>query len=184
MEQTSPNKIDVKSRLDTLEPNSSRILLVFQLADHWAALSLKEVERIVPMAELARPPGLPLALEGVLNLAGNATPVLRLDRLFKLAPQKLDLYSLLVILRGPDQGRFAITVDRVSQIAQVSESALLPIEPEDSFNGCAEATVTIDNQVVHVLSPTRILLAKERDSLSEFQTMAQQRLQQWRGGQA
>ena len=32
------------------------------------------------MAELATPPGLPAALEGVLNLAGVAIPVLRLDR--------------------------------------------------------------------------------------------------------
>jgi purine-binding chemotaxis protein CheW len=176
--------LDAKPGFDILEPHPTRLLLVFQLADRFAALPLEVVERIAPMAELACPPGLPSALEGILNLAGAAIPVLRLDRLFRLPTQRLGLYSMLVILRAPSEGRLAILVDRVSETLSVPANALLPIEPEDSFNGCAEATVAVNGETIHVLSPARMLLAKEREALSEFQTMAQRRLQDWEAGQA
>ena len=176
--------IDEKPCLDTLESKSRRVLLVFQLSDRLAAVRLEDVEKITPMAELARPPGLPSALEGVLNLAGVAIPVLRLDRLFDLPAQRLGLYSGLVILKTPREGRIAILVDRVSEVLAVPESGFLPMDHGDSLNGCAEATVTIGDDIVHLLSPARILLMKEREALAEFQTMALRRLQEWEAGRA
>jgi purine-binding chemotaxis protein CheW len=175
--------LDPKAGIDIPEPHFSSTLLVFQLSDRVAAVRLEDVERITPMAELVSPPGLPSALEGILNLAGIAIPVLRLDRLFTLPAQRLGLYSMLVILKAPRQGRFALLVDRVSEILPVPESAFLPIDQEDSFNGCAEATVAVRDETVHLLSPIRILVAKERAALSEFQIMAQRRLQEWEASQ-
>ena len=165
----------------TLQPG--HVLLVFQLADRLAALPVENVERVAPMAELGRPPGLPSALEGVLDLAGAAVPVLRLDRLFGLPAQKVGLYSMLVILRGLPEQRLALLADRVTGIMPIPEEGLLRISDEDSFNGCAEATVMSGDRKVHVLSPSRMILAKERNVLSEFQVTAQQRLEECRGGQ-
>ena len=164
-----------------IDTQSCRVLLVFHLSDRLAAVRLEEVERITPMAELATPPGLPAALEGVLNLAGVAVPVLRLDRLFGLPAQRVGLYSILIILkaRARGEGRVALLVDRVSEVVPVPENAFVPIRPGDSLNGCAEATVTVRGDVVHLLSPSRILLAKEREALAEFQIMAQRRLRDW-----
>jgi purine-binding chemotaxis protein CheW len=156
-----------------------RGLLVFQLAVQTAALPLENVQRIVPMAQLAHPPGLPSLLEGILNLAGAAVPVLRLDRLLHLTSQRLGLYSALIVVSGVSDGRIAILVDRVSEILTVPESALLPIGEDDSFNACAEAAVSVRGQMVYLLSPTRLLLEKERETLSQFQSIAQQRLQDW-----
>jgi purine-binding chemotaxis protein CheW len=172
--------LDAKPGVDN---QSLRVLLVFQLSDRLAAVRLEDVERITPMAELATPPGLPTALEGVLNLAGVALPVLRLDRLFGLPAQQVGLYSMLIILKAPGQGRFAILVDRVSEVLPVPENAFVSMGQGDSLNGCAEATVTVRGDVVHLLSPTRILLAKEREALAEFQTMAQRRLRDWETSQ-
>src|SRR5579864_5694143 len=118
-----------------------RALLVFRLADQLAAVPLENVGRIAPMSQLARPPGMPAALEGILNLAGMAAPVVRLDRLLKLPEAPLGLYSMLIILQGVSAGWIALVVDRVSEIVSVPESALLPVRGQDSFNGCAEATV-------------------------------------------
>jgi purine-binding chemotaxis protein CheW len=174
---------------------SSCVLLVFQLSDRLAAVRLEDVERITPMAELATPPGLPAALEGILNLAGAAVPVLRLDRLFGLPAQQVSLYSMLIILKAPREApsgapsgaprgapsgeRFALLVDRVSEVLPVPEDAFMPVDQGDSLNGCAEATLTVRDDAVHLLSPTRILLAKERAALAEFQAMAQRRLRNW-----
>jgi purine-binding chemotaxis protein CheW len=81
-----------------LEPQHA--LLVFHLGGALAALPLENVERILPMAELAHPPGLPSMLEGFLNLAGIVVPVLRLDRLLQLPVQPPGLYSMLILLKG------------------------------------------------------------------------------------
>lgn len=141
-----------------------------------AALPLDAVEKIAPMARLARPPGLPSALEGILNLAGQAVPVLRLGRLLQMPALEPGLYSIVIVLKG---GRVALLVDRVSEVLPVDESALLPVGSEDSFNGCSEAVLSVGGQTIHLLSPEKILLEKERASISEFQAMEQQRLQDW-----
>lgn len=160
------------------------VLLIFQLSDRRAAFPIEDVERIVPMAELASPPGMPSALEGFLNLAGAPIPVLRLDRLFGVAAQQVGLYSMLIVLRATEKdGRIAILADRVHEIVPVSQGAFLPIALEDSLNACAEAAVDPGNGVVHLLSPARILLAREREVLSEFQAMVQERLQKWETSQ-
>lgn len=171
-----------------VDNQSCRVLLVFQLSDRLVAVHLEDVERIAPMAELATPPGLPAALEGVLNLAGAATPVLRLDRLFGLPPQRVGLYSTLIILKAPRKAppeeRVALLADHVREVLPVAEDAFVPVDPGDSLNGCATAAVRVRNGVVHVLSPPRILLAKEREALAEFQAVAQRRLQDWEATQS
>jgi purine-binding chemotaxis protein CheW len=131
------------------------------------------------MARLVRPPSLPSPLEGILNLAGRLVPVLRLDRLLQLPPQPPGMYSMLIVLKGASTGSLAMLVDRVSEVLAVPASALLPVGKEDSFNACVEAVVSVRGQTIHLLSPARILLEKERQTLSEFQTIAQQRLQDW-----
>lgn len=161
-----------------------RALLVFHLADQLAAIPLAEVESVMPMAHLERPPGIPSAVDGILNLGGNAVPVWRLDRLLQLPGKPLGLYSMLIVLKGAvlkgsADCRSAMLVDRVSEILSVPETALLPVAAKDSFNGCAEAGVSVKGEFIHLLSMPRILLRQEREALSGLQTAAQQRLQNW-----
>src|SRR5215475_2139725 len=139
-----------------LEPDRS--LLVFHLAGQAVALPLESISRITPMARLARPPGMPSALEGILNLAGVATPVLRVDRLLGLPPVSPGLYSMLIILGGVSNSPIALLADRVSGILSVPGSALIPVAKDDSFNGCAECAVAGQDPPVHLLSPARILI--------------------------
>jgi purine-binding chemotaxis protein CheW len=155
------------------------VLAVFEVGGQVAAIPIQNVDRITPMARLARPPGLPAVLEGILNLAGTAVPVLRLDRLFQLGEQRPGLYSTLIVMQGVADGRIALLVDRVSQIVTVAHSEVLPVGKHNSFNECACGMATVGEQVIHLLAPARILLATERKTLSEFQEMAQRRLKEW-----
>ncbi|HEX4227293.1 MAG TPA: chemotaxis protein CheW [Bryobacteraceae bacterium] len=160
---------------------SDRALVVFSLGEKLGALPLESVEKIAPMADLARPPGLPAPLEGILNLAGAAVPVVRLDRLLQLPERRLGLYSMLVLLKAERlEDRVAMLVDRVVEILNIPSSAMLPVGTGDSFNACIEGTVTMGGQVVHVLSPRRILLEREHESLSAFRTIEQRRLDDWK----
>jgi purine-binding chemotaxis protein CheW len=159
-----------------------RDLLVFSVGGLVAALPLENVERIAPMARLARPPGLPAPLEGILDLGGTAVPVLRLDRLLGLPIHEAGLYSMLIILKGLAHGGVALLVERTSEIRSVSFGDVLPLDQEDSFNECAEASFIWRGQSVPILSPQRILLERETQVLSEFQRIAQQRIKEWGAG--
>jgi purine-binding chemotaxis protein CheW len=154
-------------------------LVVFEVGGEVAAFPIQNVERITPMALLGHPPGLPSALEGILNLEGIAVPVLRLDRLLQLKEQRPGLYSMLIVMKGVADGPTALLVDRVSRVVTVAESAVLPVGKQNSFNDCASGVVTVDDQVIHLLSPARVLMAKELKALSEFQETAQRRLRDW-----
>src|SRR5713226_8157522 len=99
---------EIKPTMITLYPWGSlilildpqRALVVFHLAGQLAAVPLENVERIAPMADLVRPPGMPAPLEGILNLGGRAAPVVRLDRLLCLPVRIPGLYSMLIVLKG------------------------------------------------------------------------------------
>ncbi len=184
MSFSSTESVSLQSTRGVAALHAGRALVVLRLSNRFAALYREDVERITPMAELACPPGLPPALEGILNLGGAAIPVMRLDRLFGLPPQRVGLYSMLVILRTPGEARIAVLVDRVSEVVIAPDNEILPTSQEDSFNGCAEAVVVIRDEIVHILSLNRMLLAKEREALSQFQAMAERRLQDWETSRA
>jgi purine-binding chemotaxis protein CheW len=157
-------------------------LLFFHLGDRTVALPLSAIARVVPMAELGCPPGMPSVLEGFLNLAGHAVPVLRLDRLFGLPAQTMSRYSQLIVLDPSEtsSGRFALLADRVSGIAPASAEDLRPVASGSAFNDCAEAVLTRHDAVVHLLSPSRLVLARERRILAEFSAVEQTRLDSWK----
>jgi purine-binding chemotaxis protein CheW len=162
-----------------LAPDPERILLVFLAGGQMAALPLESVERIVPMAQLARLPGMPSSLERILNLGGTAVPVLRLDRLLRLPLQEPGLYSMLIVLKSSGDAPYALLVERTSEILPFTDDQLLPADEHDSFNACAAASFPLRGRSIPVLSPQRILLEKETQALSEFQMRAQQRIEEW-----
>jgi hypothetical protein len=61
---------------------------------------------------------------------------------------------------------------------------MVPLKPEETWNGCATAALQVGGQPVAVLSPARILLEQEKQMLKEFQALSQRRLDSWEGGRA
>jgi len=157
-------------------------VLIFRLSDRPCAVATERVLEIVPMASLARPPGLPALLEGFLNLRGTAVPVLRLHRLFDLPGAPMALYTPLLIVRdGPRP--LGLLVDEVKQVIEVSPDALLPIKEGHIFNDCAEAEVVLGDghPPAHLLSCERLVLEQERQCIAELQAAAQRRLEELEG---
>ena len=156
--------------------HSERAVVVVDICGKACGLPLEDVQEIVPMASLFRPPAIPPLLEGFLNLRGTAVPVVRLGRLFGMPERPLELHTPLVILRGAGYP-IALLVDNVSRILPVTSDALLPVGEEHSFNNCTEAEVVVEGRMIHLLSPERLLIEKQRRCVMEFQAMEQQRLQ-------
>jgi len=126
----------------------------------------------VPRLDL--PPGLPAALAGTFDLAGTVVPVLRLDRLFDLAPSPPSLYQHLVLCRR-ERPPLALLVDVVSQVVTVPASHLKPLADGATLNGCVVGRFEIGAMVVHMLDGDRLLDAHERRALADFQATQQRR---------
>ncbi len=84
-------------------------LFTFELGEMLCALPLEDIQEIVPIAELSRPPGLPTILEGFLNLGGVAIPVVAIKRLFQMGDPTEGPYAHLLILGTPSTPSRAIT---------------------------------------------------------------------------
>ena len=70
-------------------------------------------------------------------------------------------------------------MDRVLDVATVPTSRLSPVREAGTLNGCVEAEVSWDGQLVHLLFLERIMLAEEQQALAELGRKAQNRLSEW-----
>lgn len=154
-------------------------LLVFHTSALNCAFPLEAVREIVPMARLSSPPGLPWGLAGFLDLRGTAIPIIRLDRLFDLPEQKPGLHTPMIVLRGV-LGPIGILVDSVRGIVPALSASLLDIPEGRTFQGCATATLHLDGELIHVLSPAALLGANEDRLLADYVVMAEVRLLQFK----
>jgi purine-binding chemotaxis protein CheW len=150
-------------------------LLVFHTSGLGCAFPVEAVLEIVPIAQLSTPPGLPSILAGFLDRSGTAIPIVLLDRLFNLPEQPRGLNTPFIILRGIDSP-IGFLVGAVRKIVSTTAASFLPLPQKHLFQDCAIATVEVDGDMFHLLSPERILLKHERRLLAEFQVVAQDRL--------
>jgi purine-binding chemotaxis protein CheW len=159
-------------------------IIVFDVCGTSCALRRDAVRELLPLPRLWRPPGTPRPVAGFFNLGGTAVPVLRLDVLFGLPTRKStpqdDLYRHLILIpETAERPLTALLVDRVEDLTVAGPAQLSPVPEEDTLNGCVEAEVDLDGDLVHLLSLERILFAEERQALAELGRQAQSRLGEW-----
>jgi purine-binding chemotaxis protein CheW len=160
-----------------------KTLVVFDLAGQACAFAAEEVCEIIAAPELAHPPGLPEAVDGILDLGGAYVPVVRLDRLLGLPQQEPGLYTPLIVLAEPGDAtnRIAIPVDTVREILSLPEQSCCFSRSDSSLNGALMGEIRIgemavDGRTIHLLSAKRIFSTEERKRLADFRAMAEQRL--------
>lgn len=156
--------------------------LIFALGALRCALPRAAVRELLPLPRLSRPPALPSAVAGFLNLGGQPVPVLALDRIFGLPLAEVEaggLYRHIVLLQG--RPATALLVDRVLDLASPPPGSRRPVPADQTLNGCVAATLALPEGLVSLLDPARILLAQEQASLEDLTRRAQERLEAWGG---
>lgn len=154
--------------------SEARSILVFVLGGRLCALPSSAVAEIVFLPALARPPGAPSFVEGFMNLDGRAVPVIRLERLFDLPPSEFNLYAPVIVMKGA--GPMAVLVDQVRDVRRAPQAEILEVNADSVFGGCLDAEIGTDDGIVHLLSPSRLLLTQEARRLDEFKKREQERL--------
>ncbi|EME69361.1 chemotaxis signal transduction protein [Paramagnetospirillum caucaseum] len=153
-------------------------VVMFHLAGQGFGLPVEEVREVVPVAWLDRPPNLSAMVEGILNLGGQAVPVLRLARLLGLpagAPYGLDA-SILVMRPRAAEGGLGLLVEHVDGVREIGDFTVMGLPAGQSFNDCLAEVLERDGRALNLLDWDRILLEQERERLAEFQVRAQARL--------
>jgi purine-binding chemotaxis protein CheW len=164
----------------------TRQFVVFALGDVHCALPREDVVEILPLPRLWRPPGLPNPVLGFAQLRGKPVPAIALSRLLGIkreieagsASSLDDLYKHLILLRSAS-GPIALLVDRALDIATVGAGSILPVEEEDTLNGCVGAELLVDGRLIHLLIAGRILFAEEEEKLADLRRDAEERLSDW-----
>lgn len=149
-------------------------VVVFEIGEQVCGLPLERVREIAPMCELSRPPGIPSLLEGLLNLHGEITPVVSSERLFGLPAVAFHRYTQLLILRGTTP--LALISRRVLRVAVYASTDLLTAPQDTVFNHCLEGVLPAPQGAIHLLHADQLLLAQEKQRISELQLLVQSRL--------
>ncbi|WP_237051400.1 chemotaxis protein CheW [Magnetospirillum sp. ME-1] len=158
-------------------PADASAIVMFRLTGQCFGLPVEEVREVVPLAWLDRPPHLPAIVEGILNLGGQAVPVLRLDRLLGMEGGHYGMDASILIMRPrSESGVVGLLVEHVDGVRDAGDFAAMDLPPGQSFNDCLAEVLERDGRSVNLLAWDRVLLSQERAALSEFQVRTQQRL--------
>ena len=155
--------------------NSDKFL-VFELGGRCCGLPVAQVREVLPMCRLIQTIGLPSALAGFLNLRGDLTPLVRLDRLFGLEEAAFHLYTHIVVAkRAPS---LALSVERAQDILVFDPGVSMEAPKENVFGECLEGVIQTGSRDVSLLRLDRIILEEEMSRIAELTRMAAERLKQ------
>jgi purine-binding chemotaxis protein CheW len=127
--------------------------LVFSVAEQRFALPVEGIERVVAAAETTPLPDAPSFVLGVVNVGGEAAPVVDLRQRFGAMKRDMLLSDRFLLVR--DEGRlFALLVDGVEGVCD--------LEPQDVSvvsNGDARVALSSEERLPILLHRVRSLLA-------------------------
>lgn len=138
--------------------------LIFKIGSQQCATPIVEVCEVVLMAELSTPAGLSNGIVGILNLGGEAIPVLNLSLLLGLAECEAGLYSHILLTRIKD-GTVGFLSQAVEKVMTVTQHSLKPMPAQTSLQGYALAMMPDGKDFVAILSLKAIANASERSAI-------------------
>lgn len=136
--------------------SSGQEVLLFSVGDESGALELNAVDRVFRAVELVKLPDMPEHVEGLLNLNGDALPVISMRNKFGLPAREIDPDDFLIIVHH-ESGRFVIRSEVTPQIKYSSGNFK---EKLDNYHVCNEVlhdVLNIDGKLVPLYNPEQLL---------------------------
>jgi purine-binding chemotaxis protein CheW len=154
--------------------------VIARIGDRRIAFPAFDVRHIMPVPPLWRPPTTPRPVFGFLPIAGIVLPVLNGGVLLGIeTTEHASIYAHILIMPALGKSGTALLVDRAEEAVMIAPEAVLPVDPADTFNGCAIALAETNDGRVHVLSAARLVAAAEATALAELGDEAAKRLAEW-----
>jgi chemotaxis-related protein WspB len=121
-----------------------------------AAVPLRMVEEVLPMARMAELPEAPPWVCGLLNLAGSLIPVLDVSARLQAAGRRPEAHELVVVCRI-DARRVGLVVADAFDVLHVEASTLTATSSDTPHAGYLLGAFEQDSHAVLVLSPQRLI---------------------------
>ena len=155
---------------------ASTTLITFTLDEQVYGIPVAYVVRIIEMVTIIRLPGVSGAIQGIINVSGNAVPVLDLRVQFGLSPRPYGLHTPIILINRVSGGMMGLIVDYVEQVVDVAADALemmdmfMPPEIMEQLAihaGYLVGIANIDDCIVSVLNVNSLLTTAEQLNLSK-----------------
>jgi purine-binding chemotaxis protein CheW len=147
-------------------------LLTFALDPVWYAISIHEVQEVVPLPELTPLADAPPFVGGIFNLRGKVVTTLDLRQRMGLARRPWDRKT--AVLVTPFQEKlFGLIVDQALALIQISRRELEPAPDFSSFLGSLQGQFLLgvaksENRLIPVVNPRRIFTVMEAQELGDW----------------
>jgi purine-binding chemotaxis protein CheW len=159
-------KGEAEMAVEEIEP-----FLIFRLGEQRFGLPAVAVEEIVRVPDtLSRLPRAPAFIEGVMNLRGQAIPVI--DQRRRFGEGATDRRRRAIVIRmGALRAAFA--VDEVTEIRRIESADLAPAPGVSDETRLFDRTALMpDGSIILLIEPGELLDSTERDMLTALQTDA------------
>lgn len=127
-------------------------LVICKLADEEYGIPVHQVQEIVPVPVVTRIPGMPLFIEGVINLRGKIIPLVDLRRRFGFEARKKTENVRIVVAQIGEQ-TIGVVVDSVSEVLRLKQTAIEPLPHSMHLAGADFLTGVgkLENRIVILL---------------------------------
>ncbi len=150
--------------------------LTFVLKDETYAVNILHVKEIIEYGGLTHIPMMPIFIRGVLNLRGDAIPVIDLTARFTKEVTEVTRYTCIIIVEvsgTSSQMEIGIKADMVNEVVDITEDQLEPSPKLGSKINTAfiEAIGKINNNFVLILDMDNLLDMEQLAMLEEMVQM-------------
>ena len=149
-------------------------LLTFALEPSAYAVSIHEVQEVVPLPELTPLADAPSFVGGIFNLRGKVVTAIDLRRRMGLARRPWDKKTAVLVTPFRDK-LFGLIVDQALSLIYIARREMEPAPDFSSFQGSLQGQFLLgvakwDGRLIPILNPERIFSVLEAHELGDWQT--------------
>lgn len=137
-------------------------VVVFSLENEEYGFAIEDVREITQLSTVHPLPGAPAYIKGVINIRGNALPLIDLNKKFELSTNNEHSLAIIVEIDGD---LIALAVDEVREVRTFDK-----IEPPPSLLTVPfiSRIINYEQRMIIVLSLENLLLEEELEALTEL----------------
>ena len=141
-------------------------LVSFNIGQEEFGLDIQRIQEINRMVDITRVPNSPEFVSGVINLRGKVIPIIDLRKRFGFPPKENDKNTRIIVV---ELGETVIgfIVDAVQEVIRIPKNITEPPPPIVAGIGSEYITAVakLENRLLILFDPDRILLEKEKQEL-------------------
>ena len=142
-------------------------LVSFNIGQEEFGLDIQRIQEINRMVDITRVPNSPEFVSGVINLRGKVITIIELRKRFGFPPKEKDKNTRIIVVEL-GEAVIGFIVDAVQEVIRIPKNITEPPPPIVAGIGSEYITAVakLENRLLILLDPDRILLEKEKQQLA------------------